>query len=479
MEISLPVFDWTTIGSMMIVAVMGLTVMMTALFTRSVKFCMIIALAGLAGSVIYSISLWGADKTGFAGMVILDNFTIITSIIVLTGAILTILLSYNLLKENYVIKGEYLALIMFAVFGMLAMVSAGDLMMIFLGLETLSISLYILAGSRRTDEYCLEAAFKYFLIGAFASGFLLFGMAYLYGATGTTNLVQMVTLFQSAASLNQNYMVIGIGFILIGLGFKISLVPFHMWTPDVYEGAPTPISAFMSTGVKAAGFAVLLRIFLYTAHSFFIDWQMVIWGLAVLTMTIGNVVALSQNSIKRMLAYSSIAHAGYMLVAFTSGSNDAVSSILYYLISYTFMNIGAFGVIAYLENKKKTVYTLNDISGMGFKRPLLAAGMAIFMFSLAGIPPSAGFFAKFYAFRAAVGAGLIWLPVIGVMNSVVSVYYYIRVVLNMYMKEPETDFSEYEFDPSSSAALTISAIAILILGLFPSLITGIASIKLF
>jgi len=478
MDFTLPNIDWTTIGSLLLIAATGLAVLILALFSKSLKLNISVAFIGMIAALVYSATLWGTDKTGFGGMVILDNFATALYIIILTGALLTLFLSREILKSYRPIKGEYLALLSFCTLGMMIMASAGDLVMIFLGLETLSIGLYGMVGFRRGDEYSLEAALKYFLLGAFASGFLLYGMAYLYGAAGSTNLIKIATYLRSVGDPGM-YFYIGIALLIIGLAFKIALVPFHMWTPDVYEGAPTPVTAFMSTGVKAAGFAVLLRIFLYTAGGFFTEWQTILWILAVLTMTVGNVIALTQSNVKRMLAYSSIAHAGYMLVAFIAGTNEAVSSILYYLMSYTFMNIGAFGVVAYLEHKDHNLYAVKDYSGLGFKRPLIAAAMAVFMFSLAGIPPFAGFFAKFYAFRASVDAGFIWLPVIGVLNSVVSVYYYLRVVLYMYMKEPEVDLSIYTRKWTGTTVLAISVIGVLILGLFPSLFLGIASITLF
>jgi len=489
MEITAPTFDWSTIGSLLIVSITGIIVLVVSLLTQSVRITSWIAHAGILGTLLYTISLWGADTKGFGGMVILDDFTLVLYVIILFSASLTLLLSKDFLQNYILIRGEYLALICFATFGMMVMVSGGDLMMIFLGIETLSISLYILAGTRRTDPYSLEAAFKYFLVGAFATGFLLFGMAYMYGATGSTNLDRILSFLSTGASESNTYLLIGIAFLIIGLGFKISLVPFHMWTPDVYEGAPTPIAAFMSTGVKAAGFAVMLRVILYSTGSYFADWQSVMWVLAVVTMTVGNVIALAQESVKRMLAYSSIAHAGYMLVGFTAGTDEAVSSVIYYLASYTFMNIGAFGVVSYFESNAKeksagdsgkaNLFKIKGYSGLGFKRPVIAAGMAVFMFSLAGIPPTAGFFAKFYVFRAAIDAGLTGLAVLGALNAVVSVYFYLRVVLYMYMYDAETDFSEFSFRGSDSTALVISFIGIFILGLFPSLFIGLASVSLF
>ncbi len=478
MEISAPTFDWPTIGSLLLIAGTGLLVLLIGIFSKSVRLLVSCAAAGILLTFLYSLSLWGTNTTGFWGMVILNRFSLVFDFILLLSALLSLFLSIDFLKAHKSVIGEYIALICFSTFGMMVMVSAGDLMMIFLGIETLSIALYILAGTRRNDPYSLEAAFKYFLIGAFASGFLLYGMAYLYGATGSTNLERIQSFLSSGIGESNSYISVAAAFILIGLGFKIALVPFHMWTPDVYEGAPMHIAAFMATGVKAAGFAVMIRIFIFVAGSYFLRWQDLIWVLAVVTMTVGNIIALVQDNVKRMLAYSSIAHAGYILVAFTAGTGEAVSSIIYYLATLTFMNIGAFGVVSYFESEERHIYSIRGYSGLGYKRPLIAAAMAVFMFSLAGIPPTAGFFAKFYVFRAAVNAGLPGLAVFGALNAVVSVYYYLRVVLHLYMHEPESDFSEYSFRLSDSAVITISVIGIFLLGLFPSLVLTLASLNL-
>ncbi len=479
MEFSAPTFNWPTIGALLLIGGTGFSVLLIGLFSISVRLLTSFTLAGIALTFLYSVTLWGMDETGFGGTVILDNFTLVFNFILLLSAFLALMLSFDFLKAHKQIMGEYCALICFATFGMMVMVSAGDLMMIFLGVETLSIALYILAGTRRTDPYSLEAAFKYFLIGAFASGFLLYGMAYLFGATGSTNLELILVFLSAGIGESNTYVFVAAAFMIVGLGFKIALVPFHMWTPDVYEGAPTPIAAFMSTGVKAAGFAVLIRIFYYAVGTYFLNWQDMFWVLAVLTMTIGNIIALAQDNIKRMLAYSSIAHAGYILVGFAAGTDEAVSAVIYYLATYTFMNIGAFGIISYFESDEKHIHTVSGFSGLGFKRPLIAAAMAVFMFALAGIPPTAGFFGKFYIFRAAVDAGLTGLAVLGALNAVVSVYYYLRIVLVMYMREPESDFSDYGFRLSDSMALTISVIGIFLLGLYPSFVLALASVSLF
>ena len=473
MEFSAPTFNWPTIGALLLIGGTGFLVLLIGLFSKSVRLLTSFTLVGIALTFLYSASLWGMDETGFWGTAILDNFTLVFNFILLLSAFLALMLSFDFLKAHKQFMGEYCALICFATFGMMVMVSAGDLMMIFLGVETLSIALCILSGTRRTDPYSLEAAFKYFLIGAFASGFLLYGMAYLYGATGSTNLELILAFLGAGIGESNTYILVAAAFMVVGFGFKIALVPFHMWTPDVYEGAPTPIAAFMSTGVKAAGFAVLVRIFYYAMGTYFLNWQNMFWVLAVLTMTVGNIIALVQDNIKRMLAYSSIAHAGYILVGFAAGTDEAVSAVIYYLATYTFMNFGAFGIVSYFESDKKHIHTVPGFSGLHYKRPLLAAAMAVFMFALAGIPPTAGFFGKFYIFRAAVDAGLTGLAALGALNAVVGVYYYLRIVLVVYMREPESDFSVYGFRLSDSMVLTISVIGIFLLGLFPSFVLAL------
>jgi len=315
------------------------------------------------------------------------------------------------------------------------MAASNDLITVFLGLELMSLALYVMVGFRRSNLESNEAALKYFLLGAFASGFLLYGIALLYGATGSTNL-RAIAAFLSDSPLGGSALVLaGALLLLVGFGFKVAAVPFHMWTPDAYEGAPTSVTAFMSAGAKAAGFAALLRVAGSALAEIQADWRPILTWLAILTMTVGNVSALLQTNLKRMLAYSSIAHAGYVLVALTAGGTEGASAAVFYLAVYSFMNLGAFGILALLGREQEERVLLSDLSGLGFRQPLLGLAMTVFMISLGGIPPTAGFMGKVYVFGAAIEAGLIPLVIVGVLNSVVSVFYYLRVTVAMYMQE--------------------------------------------
>ncbi len=390
-------------------------------------------------------------------------------------AFLTILASLGYTKREGIDLGEYYVLVLFATVGMMLMASGVNLLIIFLGLEVMSISIYVLAGIMRDDTRSVEAAFKYFLLGAFASAFLLYGIALTYASTGTLDLAGIGEVLTKQAWISSlPIVIIGLALLIIGFGFKIALVPFHMWTPDVYEGAPTSITAFMATGVKAAGFAAFVRVFFYALPNLQAYWTQIMWILAVATMTVGNIIALSQTNIKRMLAYSSIAHAGYIMVAFVAGNELGKSSILFYLLAYVFMNIGAFTVVILLGKKGEENTQLADYAGVGFKHPLLAASMSIFMLSLAGVPPMAGFMAKFYVFSAAVKAKYYWLAVIGVLNSAVAAYYYLRVLIYMYFREPERELAVGAFSPAAVLAVIISVWGVLQIGILPSTFLALA-----
>jgi len=414
------------------------------------------------------VSQWGFAQEGFGGMVMADKYAVAFNSIFLLSALLAILLSINQVESRYLVYGEYFALLLTATVGMMLMAAGHNLLIIFLGLETLSISLYILAGLRRRDGRSVEAAFKYFLLGAFSTGFLLYGIALLYGITGTMDL-RAIMQFLSKGSMTAGplLVVISIILLLVGFGFKIALVPFHMWTPDVYQGAPTPVAAFMSAGSKGAAFAALMRTLTYALGSELEVWRGLLWVLAVLTMTVGNVIALSQTNVKRLLAYSSIAHAGYILIGVVAANDLGNSGVLYYLLAYSLMNIGAFGIVASLGTAEHEYTDLASYRGLGYRRPMTALAMAIFMFSLAGLPPTAGFFAKFYVFSAAVKERFIGLVIIGVINAMVSLYYYLKVVVYMYMQEPEEVPSPAKPLPTLSLALMVSAIGALALGLWP------------
>ncbi len=428
-----------------------------------------------------TINTFTASHYAFNGMVFTGTFPAFFEIVFVISAILSILLSKSYLERLHINRGEYYSLLVFATIGMMVMASARDLMVLFIGLELMSMSLYVLAGYVRHDPKSNEASLKYFLLGAFATGFLLYGISLVYGASGTTNLAQILDNFPTVSA--NPLLWIGSALILIGLSFKISAVPFHMWVPDVYEGSPTTVAGFMSTGSKAAAFSALVLVFSYSVHP---NWQLqqVIAYLAALTMILGNLIALVQQNIKRMLAYSSIAHAGYALVGIAAANALGRTGVLYYMLAYTFMQIGAFGVVSVLERKDGKYLSLTDYEGLAKSHPVIAALMAIFMFSLAGIPPFAGFFGKYYLFASAVSANLTWLAIVGVLASVVSVYFYVGVVVNMYFKEEPDAVGEAA--PSApmiiskvgGLALVIAAIAVIELGLTPGYIVALTS-KLF
>jgi len=350
------------------------------------------------------------------------------------------------------------------------MASAADLIVLFLGLELMSICLYVLAGFFRKRLLSNESSLKYFLLGAFATGFLLYGIALLYGASGTTNIAQIV---QNIPAISYSpFFWVGIGLLMVGLAFKVGAVPFHMWIPDVYQGSPTTVSGFMATGAKAAAFAAFILLFLHPQSENPDQVKTVLAVISAASMIVGNIIAISQSNIKRMLAYSSIAHAGYMLAGLAAGNDLGRTGILFYLITYTFMNIGAFGILSLLEREEEKNLTFDDYAGLGSKRPFLAALMAIFMFSLAGIPPFAGFFGKYYVFVAAINSNLTWLAILGVLMSVVSVYYYLRLVVVMYFREGEMIITG-GISRASVAVLTIAALVIIELGIYPSSILSI------
>lgn len=462
--------DFLLIAPQLILTVLGFLIILIGLIFPQLyrETLAAIVLIGLAAAIFVALQNWGASSIVFNGMLTADKFSAGFQCIFIIGAALTVLLSLNELEGQYLYYSEYFAIVVFATVGMMLMAAGNHLLTIFMGLETLSISLYILAGFRRTHELALESSFKYFLLGAFASGFLLYGIALVYGATGSANLQDIAQAIRDGNLLSNHLLTAGLVLMFIGFGFKIALVPFHQWAPDVYQGAPTPVAAFMATGSKAAGFAALLRVVIATGMLADVRWQDALWVLAVLTMTIGNVIALRQENIKRMLAYSSIAHAGYILVGVIAANERGYSSVLFYLLSYTFMNIGAFGVVSMLSDKSNETLRISDYRGLAQRRPLVALAMAVFMFSLAGIPPSAGFVGKFYVFGAAVQAGYIWLVVLGVLNSLVSLYYYLGVVVNMYMHDPVDQPAQPVPLPTVGLALAIAVFAILDLGIFPA-----------
>ena len=470
MDLAIPKIDIGSLGPELILSIAAIFILMFTVFLPKDKKdpSAYMGLLGIIFAFVSTIFLWGNSRYAFNDMILVDNFGLFFNIIFLISAGMSILMSINYMKEEEMDHGEFYALILFATVGMMFMAVGTNLITVFLGLETMSISIYILAGFLRERNRSNESALKYLLLGAFSSAFLLYGIALIYGATGTTDFKGISEFLSKTTYLKDPMLLAGMGLLVVGFGFKIATVPFHMWTPDVYEGAPTSVTAFMSVGVKAAAFAAFVRIFSHSLWDLQPDWNQILWILSVITMTVGNIAAIAQTNIKRMLAYSSIAHAGYIMMGMVAANELGTSSILFYLLAYAFMNLGAFAVVIVFEKKEEENLQIDDYSGMGFKYPALALLMSVFLFSLAGIPPTAGFVGKFYIFGAAVKAGYIWLAIIGVMNSLVSVYYYLRVTVMMYMNEPRVELKGLNWSPSMVIALIIAVIGTLLIGIFPS-----------
>jgi NADH-quinone oxidoreductase subunit N len=398
------------------------------------------------------------------GLIAVDRFALFFKVVFLLAAAITVLMSFHYLQVEGAPPGEYYFLILCATLGMMIMAGGIDLITIFVGLETMAVSFYILAGFIKPSQRSNEAAVKYFLLGAFSLGVLLYGMSLMYGLSGTTNLRVMAPLFVGHEA--DRRLVLAVILVVAGIGFKIAAVPFHMWAPDVYEGAPTPVTAFLSVGSKAASFAMLLRIFMEGLPAMQDDWRLLFEVLAIVTMTVGNFAALTQSNVKRMLAYSSIAHAGYVLIGIVAGTPRGVAATLIYLFVYSFMQLGAFAVVVMLRRQDAIGDELKDFSGLHFRQPFAAFAMLLFMLSLGGIPPTAGFMGKLWLFGAAIDAGYVWLAVIGVLNSAVSLYYYIRIVVFMYVKE-EAVGSMPAPVPTLSLALGIAVVGTLAFGIYP------------
>ena len=426
-----------------------------------------VAIATLLATAAAVLSFAGVNVTASAGLLAIDGFATFFKLVFLLSAVMTVLMSGSYLRVEGVRAGEYCFLILCATLGMMFMASGVDLITLFIGLETMAIAFYILAGFLKPSERSNEAAVKYFLLGAFSLGLLLYGMSLLYGATGTTSLNGIA----AALANGERSLVLILALILIGagMGFKIAAVPFHMWAPDVYEGAPTPVTAFLSVGSKAASFAMLLRIFFVGLPFLVSDWQTLFWVLAAITMTVGNIAAITQTNTKRMLAYSSIAHAGYVLVGVVAGTERGITATLVYLWVYLFMQLGAFAILSMLRRQDVVGDELKDLSGLYFRKPFAAIAMLIFMLSLGGIPPTAGFMGKVWVFGAAIDQGFIWLAVIGVVNSAISLYYYYRIIVFMWLKE-ETLGSDIEMSPGIATLLGIAVVGSIFFGIFPDML---------
>jgi len=470
--IEIPPVNLTLLAPVLTVAAWAMVLLLVDVFAipdGRKKVTGYLAIAGLAVAAVVALPLWNVTGTTFSGMLLLDRYSLtLTWVFLLVGA-LTIAMALDYLQRQGIEQGEFYPLIMFAVAGMILMAQASDLIVIFLAVELLSITLYILTGFAYPRLSSEEAAMKYLILGAFAAGFFIYGIALIYGATGTTSLagINAYLAAQPFVPQAQIMLLAGVAMIVIAFGFKVALVPFHMWTPDVYEGSPTPVAAFMSVGTKAAALAALLRILdgaLLPAQEF---WLPVMGVLAALTMIIGNLGALAQNNVKRMLAYSSIGHAGYVLLGIIVGSERGVEAFLFYMIAYALTNLGAFAVVITLEQRGESAWRLEDFSGLFQRRPLLAIAMALFMFSLAGVPPTAGFMAKFYVFTAAYEGGLGWLSLIGVLTSAIAAYFYLRIVLRMFMHEPTRELQP-ELNRGLSLDIAVAGTLILLIGLLPT-----------
>ena len=432
-----------------------------------------LAIIGLLGSGAASVFLWGRNATSF-GVVTADNFALFVNLVLVAVGILTVFFASQTAARDRLPAGEFYALMLFSMVGMMLMVQASDLLLMFLALETMSIAVYVLTGLRRDQIASSEAAFKYFLLGAFASSFFLYGIAFIYGLTGSTSLDRVGSVI-AAQSMSGNPMILlAVGLLIVGFGFKIAAVPFHMWSPDAYEGAPAVVTGFMSTGVKAAAIAGFARVFLTALEPMINEWAPVVWAIAAATMIVGTVLGVAQTSLKRMLAYSSIAHGGYLLAGLVAGNDVGKAAILYYLAAYALTNLGAFGIIALLGSRERANDDLRDYAGLWYSHPALATLMTIFLLSLGGFPPTAGFIAKWYVFSAAIGAGYYGLAIIGVLSSVVSVFFYLRIVVMMYMSERDARPLPAPIGTIALAALAISVVGVLYLGILPTQLIDLA-----
>src|SRR5499427_9490487 len=468
--------DYIRILPELILAIFGIAIMLLEPLVDEEKSQKTLGMIAFVGTLAGLAATWYMSTSpglAFSTFIHVDSFTVFFNYLVIAIAAVVILTSFEYMAVQRIRAGEYYALILFGTVGMSLMSSAIELVLIFIGLEISSISTYILAGFRRNDASSSESSLKYFLLGSFATAFFLYGVALMFGATGSTNIDIIAQRLESSPTGPLVFTAMALMF--VGLGFKVAIAPFHVWTPDVYEGAPAPVVGFMSTAPKAAAFAVLLRVvFAINAPGRF--WFL--WVAAALSMTLGNICALVQSNVKRLLAYSSIAHAGYLLVAFamTAQENYAVgiSAAMFYTAAYAAMNVEAFAVVSHLANTNERYVHLEDYEGLGRTSPLLAATLTIFLLSLIGIPMTGGFFAKFYVFSAALRANLIWLTLIGVVNSAIKAYYYLRIIVVMYMRESRKEVPVSPVSPGLALALALSILATLYLGILPNRILKIA-----
>jgi len=460
--------EWQSIAPFALVAIGAMVALLWAVFAEErpdTTSVMWMSQAGVVAGLVATYSLLGSERTAFGGTFAQDGVALLANLVFLLSASMSMFMAQGHLESMGVRAREFYPLVLFATTGMMIMAGARDLVLLFLGIEVMSLAAYVLAGIHRRDRGSTEAALKYFVLGAFATCFLLYGIAAFYGATGSTSYDGIRAGLGAAPRVA---LLAGVALLVAALGFKAAIVPFQAWTPDVYQGAPTAVTAFMSVGVKAAAFVGIARLFLDGLAPLHLDWQRILWVLSVLTMTVGNVIALAQGNVKRMLAYSSIAHAGYLLAGVAVGTSRSGGAVLLYLLTYAFMTLGAFGVLVALGTGEKPNDDLEDLRGLADRRPLLAGAMTIFLLSLTGIPPLAGFVGKLYLVEAAVSAGWFWLAALLALNSAIAAYYYLGVVIAMWMRDPVGDEPAWESRPYLFAALLVAALGTLLLGLFPS-----------
>ncbi len=481
-----PQVDWLAVGPEVALAVTGLVLVLAAALNRGrlnlsgIYFDM--SLAGVAAAALLSGRLWfvvtdEAPYQALRGMVAVDGFAVFARFIILAATALGLLVAQGYLRREGVEGPEYHALLLFSASGMLLMTSANDLIVVFLALEILSIALYVLAAFDKRRLESQEAGLKYFVLGSFSSAVFLYGVAMVYGATGTTSLPGIAGFLATNTLTSPGLLVAGLALLLVGLAFKVAAVPFHMWTPDVYQGSPTPVTGFMAAGAKAAGFAALLRVFATSFEHYSVDWKPLVWVLAVASLLLGSIVAIAQEDVKRMLAYSSISHAGYVLMGFQANTGDGYSSALFYLFCYTFMVVGSFAVVTVVGRRGDRRHALADYRGLAARQPLLAGTLTLFLLAQAGVPLTSGFVAKFTVFSATVDAEEYALATIGVLATVIATFFYLRLIVLMYMTAPdEAEGTEpvFHLDGSTSVALAVAAVVTLVLGVFPGAVIDLA-----
>jgi NADH-quinone oxidoreductase subunit N len=468
--------DYLRFAPEIVLSVFGVVIMVLEAITSEAQKTSLGLLSLLGIVVAFAANAYAYTDPGqaFQNMITVDAYGTFFRGLVLVVGFLCVLMSFSYLAREKAQTGEYYALILFSLVGQCVMATANDLIMVFIGLEISSIATYILAGFLRDDRRNSEAALKYFLLGSFATAFLLYGIAWIYGIAGSTNLDEIHRRLTDK-SISPVLIGVAAALMFVGFGFKVSVAPFQMWAPDVYQGAAAPVSAFLSAGPKAAAFAVFFRVFTTSFGPMNARWVYLVWGCALLTMIVGNFAALLQTNVKRLLGYSSIAHAGYVLIAFTAHSQIGIAAAMFYLASYALMNIGAFAVVSYVASRHEKYVRIDDLSGLGRREPATAALLAIFVFSLIGVPLTGGFFAKFYIFQAALNSHLVWLTILGLINSAIAAYYYLKIIVAIYMREPGA--ATMELAPPSvgeRAAIWGSAIGTLFLGVFPSALLSFA-----